>query len=66
MPAWEQEDVSTRAKRASRAQELMNEGKSHKHAWFLAFQEIPRVTDPWKNATFKDKSEVQYERQDKA
>lgn len=29
--------------RLAYAQELMAEGKSHKHAWFLAFQRFPKV-----------------------
>jgi len=62
MPDWEQEDASIRTQRSSRAQEHINEGKTFKHAWYLAFQEFPRTTDPWKNATFKEKGNISCDR----
>lgn len=40
---WEKEDVNRRIMRASYAEEQTKEGKSYKHAWFLAFQKFPRV-----------------------
>lgn len=37
------EDQNLVAKRSSRADEHMAEGKSYKHAWYLAFKEFPRT-----------------------
>ena len=36
------ENASLRAKRATRASELQEQGQSYKQAWFNAFQDFPR------------------------
>lgn len=40
---FQRESANLIAKRSSAADNHMAEGKSYKHAWYLAFQEFPRT-----------------------
>jgi hypothetical protein len=55
------ESANMIAKRSSAADNHMKEGKSYKHAWYLAFQEFPREEtdeDPQAKGNLRTKQDV--------